>query len=132
MIPKRSTSYRGSDVAAISIAQHMIPKWRGHVEFRFAQFRNLSTTLSMTHLPGPDSRGFRRFPSTHETNSLDRRPMMFACSPPGIMETRPYNAGMRPKGRAVIRLWFPDLAARAPRLRNPVLWSLLRKTDLGR
>ncbi len=71
----------------------MMPKWRGHVLFRFAQLMNLSTTPSMISLPGPERSGFLRLSSTHRTNSFDRRPMMFACSPLGIMEESTFMTG---------------------------------------
>src|SRR3989304_10254604 len=84
MTPNRSMSYRGSEVAAISIAQHMIPKWRGHVELRFAQFMNSPTTPSLSFStrapPGPRLKGASMFSVTHFTKSFDRSPTMFACS----------------------------------------------------
>src|SRR3972149_4309563 len=86
MIPKRSASYRGSDVAAISMAQHMIPKWRGHVEFRFAQLKKSWIRGSWrSDFPGPRFRGFSRFFATHSMKSAERSPMMFAWSAPGII-----------------------------------------------
>src|SRR3972149_1616130 len=89
MIPKRSASYRGSEVAAISIAQHMIPKWRGQVEFRFAQLKKSPTTpalrRSRTAPPGPRRMGASMFRVTHRTKSWDFRPTMFACSALWIM-----------------------------------------------
>src|SRR3989304_6285393 len=104
MTPNRSMSYLGSDVAAISIAQHMIPKWRGHVGVPVAQLMNLSTRPSMIILPGPVLSGFWRFLSIHATNSLERRPMMFACSPLGIMKSLQDYFVIAAKRRAVLRV----------------------------
>src|SRR5205809_4764795 len=74
MTPKRSTSYRGSEVAAISIAQHMMPNTNGQVELRFAQLKNSPTkpafSLSRTAPPGPRFIGASMFCSTHWTKSL--------------------------------------------------------------
>src|SRR2546425_5971931 len=58
----------------------MIPKWRGHVEFRFAQLKKSPTTESMIFRIGPFLSGESMFRSTHFTKSWDFSPMMFACS----------------------------------------------------
>src|SRR5437016_242661 len=93
MTPNRSTSYRGSEVGAISIAQHMMPNTNGQVELRFAQLKNSPTkpafSLSRTAPPGPRFIGASMFCSTHWTKSFDRRPTMFACSARWIIRSGP-------------------------------------------
>ena len=99
MTPKRSTSYRGSEVAAISIAQHMMPNTNGQVELRFAQLKNSPTkpafSLSRTAPPGPRFIGASMFSSTHWTKSFERRPTMFACSARWIICSGPLSCGPR-------------------------------------
>src|SRR3989449_3944491 len=97
MTPNRSTSYRGSEVAAISIAQHMMPNTNGQVELRFAQLKNSPTrpafSLSRTAPPGPRFIGASIFSPTHWTKSCDRRPTMFACSARWIIQSGPPSYG---------------------------------------
>src|SRR5438034_1093169 len=93
MTPNRSTSYRGSEVAAISIAQHMMPNTNGQVELRFAQLKNSPTkpafSRSRTAPPGPRFIGASMFSPTHWTKSFDLRPTMFACSARWIIRSGP-------------------------------------------
>src|SRR5881296_3880482 len=97
MTPNRSTSYRGSEVAAISIAQHMMPNTNGQVELRFAQLKNSPTkpafSLSRTAPPGPRFIGASMFSPTHWTKSFDLRPTMFACSARWIIGSGPPSYG---------------------------------------
>src|SRR5467141_549428 len=97
MTPNRSTSYRGSEVAAISIAQHMMPKTNGQVELRFAQLKNSPTkpafSLSRTAPPGPRLKGASMFSPTHRTKSFDRKPTMLACSARWIIGSGPPRYG---------------------------------------
>src|SRR6267378_1518501 len=121
MTPNRSTSYRGSEVAAISIAQHMMPKTNGQVELRFAQLKNSPTkpvfSLSRTAPPGPRFNGASMFSPTHWTKSFDRRPTMLACSARWIIRSGPPSYGPQialrqagPRHRChghAKGLWFP-------------------------
>src|SRR2546425_9953518 len=97
MTPNRSTSYRGSEVAAISIAQHMMPNTNGQVELRFAQLKNSPTkpafSLSRTAPPGPRFIGASMFSPTHWTKSFDRRPTVLACSARWIIRSGPPSYG---------------------------------------
>src|SRR3990172_5267462 len=113
MIPNRSASYRGSLVAAISIAQHMIPKWRGHVEFRFAQLKKSPTMASRSFRIGPFFNGASMFRSTHLTKSWDFRPMMFACSAGWIIAPS-FRVGPRRADaeNGAATLGFPSASAR--------------------
>src|SRR5213596_2187232 len=120
MTPKRSTSYRGSEVAAISIAQHMMPNTNGQVELRFAQLKNSPTkpafSLSRTAPPGPRFIGASMFCSTHWTKSFDRRPTMFACSARWIIRSGPRATARKSLSDKqghdtdvmdIERLWYP-------------------------
>src|SRR3989442_11379398 len=97
MPPNRSRSSRGFEVAAISIAQPMMPKTNGQVELRFAQLKNSPTkpafSLSRTAPPGPRFIGASMFSPTHCTKSFDRRPTMLACSARWIIRSGPPSYG---------------------------------------
>src|SRR3989442_9663266 len=136
MTPNRSISYRGSEVAAISIAQHMMPKCNGHVEFRFAQLKNSPTSpaLSRSRMapPGPRLIGASMFSSTHWTNlsSGDRR---YSPAPhAGSFDLAPRGAARDPlPERSNIGVALnPSFAASHPRYSpGSDLWSHLDETN---